>query len=189
MKSMIPDEPGLRRWLRAFSESADSGVYKKGIDLYRNNRVWDYHASRKKLRASVEDRNFSFFQVTVNLIGRHEPQAGNGGLPDPATGLDMQCSCGRQKMPCEHVAATVVYWILERSGGQTELFATPVPRDERRDREYEKKLAHFRNRSARRVASFAEFDVDFLNMRPDLQKKTVNIATRVMQEAKIRRRP
>lgn len=171
----------LSVWFSRFAANGQSNEIERGIDLYRNSHVWDYHASRTGIHASVEDRQLAFYQVNVTWLNEwNQAVDPERFLPDPLVNLTMRCTCTSVNMPCEHVAAAVIYWISELDRKNREQPSMILPDADKRD--YDRKLAFFRKLSKEKTASFADFDADSLHLRPDLQKEISRISTRVMRQ-------
>lgn len=172
----------LSGWLGRFAENANLNVIERGIELYRNRHVWDYHTSRTGIHATIEDHQSTFFQVSVtwnNDLNQAIDAA--AFLPDPAGSLNMRCNCGAVRMPCRHIAAAVIYWLSEldrKQKGRQPSMVLP----EADESDYDKKLSLFRKLSKEKVASFADFEAGKLHQRPDLQKEISRISLQVMRE-------
>lgn len=179
-QSLTLHSSALSEWFGRFAGNGRPNEIERGIELFRNSHVWDYRATPTGIHASVEDRQLAFFQVGVTWINALNQSVGpECFLPDPPGNLAMRCTCGSDKMPCAHVAAAIVYWISELDKKNLE---SPSLLAEKAERDYGRKLALFRKLSKEKAASFAEFNVDSLQLRPDLQKEVSRIATRVMRE-------
>ncbi|RYL95698.1 hypothetical protein EWI07_00530 [Sporolactobacillus sp. THM7-4] len=173
-------------WLNQFAAASDLNTFKKGIALYRNKRIWDYHSSSGGLNASVEGHQHSFYQVNVSWSAPFDPvETLNVSLPELSK-QNIHCTCSHPNMPCEHVMAAVIYWIIDldkKSLDRRPSLAIPGFVDT----DYEKKLDKFKKLSSQKAASFADFDVDKLRIRPDLQKKVSELSTRVMHQMRNKR--
>ncbi|RYM06217.1 hypothetical protein EWH99_03805 [Sporolactobacillus sp. THM7-7] len=178
-KSIVLRNPVLVRWLERFANGTETAVFKKGMELYRNKRIWDYHASAKGIRASLEDRDSSFFQVTVRWDTPFaSDRLRSDTTPDPAE-MHVHCTCHNRRMPCEHVAAAVIYWVITIDRKEKRRNPRAVPDFSETD--YQEKIEAFKARSASIPPSYAVFRPEHLKIRPDLQKKFTEISERVME--------
>lgn len=168
----------LLDWLSRFAESMDRSRFKRGRFLCGNGYVWDYHAASGRIHASVEDHRSDFFQVDILW----EPDQQMDGTKNPLPKLNsmkFRCSCENSQMPCEHVAAVMIYRIVDLDRRNRER-KSPVDHD----MISQQLLDKFRKQIHEKPPTFHSFNSSMLRTRPDFHEKINVLAGQAMEGIK-----
>lgn len=177
----------IKEWLEGFFDLADEGRVKRGIALYENGGVWDYHVSRTGCHALVEGHYESDYQVDVLWDAQARLKKEGVYLPYPIHDLRAGCSCPDNQIFCKHVIAVVIYWMMDKDKRLLEKPETLSRADRKTQsalRAGQEKLNAFRRLSGQKLPSFTRFHSKSLITAPDIHSSIQKASYEVLRWAK-----
>lgn len=169
----------LANWLSHFVTNMKKNTFERGIGLFDKHRVWDYHASENGLNASVEDLHNSFFQVHIRWRKEDCEIYGTDQLLPSPDKLDCFCDCPSDGPYCEHVTASIIYWIMRLDDRNEDVNAESAA-DQGDSPAYQNLMTRFAGLVRSETPSYQRFDANKLRLLPDVQTTVEQIVKSVM---------
>lgn len=180
MSPLFIHDAALAEWLTAFARMMETTRFERGLFLCRNRRVWDYHASETRIHATVEDGQSVFYEAEIIWKG-----SAKAALPIKDSQRDLMhysCTCGFGPEPCAHVAALLIYRIidLDKKHQTRRSSGSPVLPDFD-DTAYRRMFSEFRSSVQKKSPAVENFHPDKLRVRPDFDDMMHLITGQVMK--------